>query len=104
MAVGRSSLSTVGSERSRVPLALVGAQGRTRGAARGPVADLRSAPVLNEPDASGFRDGDPEAVRAVYRSYGGLVYTVAHRVLGDRGLAEEATQQAFVQAWRAAGT
>jgi RNA polymerase sigma factor (sigma-70 family) len=49
-----------------------------------------------------FRDGDPEAVRAVYGSYGRLVYAVAYRVLGDRGLAEEATQLAFLKAWRAA--
>jgi RNA polymerase sigma factor (sigma-70 family) len=60
--------------------------------------------VDDEPDGLGFRDGDPDAVRAVYRTYGGLVFAVALRVLGDRGLAEEATQQAFVQAWRAAGT
>ncbi|HET7488154.1 MAG TPA: RNA polymerase sigma factor [Acidimicrobiales bacterium] len=56
------------------------------------------------PDVARFRAGDPDAVRAVYRAYGGLVYAVAHRVLGDRWLAEEATQQAFVQAWRAAAT
>ncbi len=49
-----------------------------------------------------FRQGDPDAVRDVYRSYGRLVYAVSLRVLGDRGLAEEATQQAFVKAWRAA--
>jgi RNA polymerase sigma factor (sigma-70 family) len=48
-----------------------------------------------------FRDGDPEAVRAVYRDYGRLVFSVAYRILGDRGLAEEATQQAFLKAWRA---
>jgi RNA polymerase sigma-70 factor (ECF subfamily) len=41
-------------------------------------------------------------VRAVYRAYGRLVYAVAYRVLGDRALAEEATQQTFVKAWRAA--
>jgi RNA polymerase sigma factor (sigma-70 family) len=51
-----------------------------------------------------FRDGDPEAVRTVYRSYGRLVYAVAFRVLGDSGLAEEATQQTFMKAWRAAET
>lgn len=51
-----------------------------------------------------FRAGDPDAVRTVYRSYGRLVYAVAYRVLGDRGLAEEATQQAFLKAWRAAET
>lgn len=49
-----------------------------------------------------FRQGDPDAVRAIYRSHGRLVYAVAFRVLGDRGLAEEATQQTFVKAWRAA--
>lgn len=49
-----------------------------------------------------FRSGDPDAVREVYRSYGKVVYAAAYRVLGDRGLAEEATQQAFLKAWRAA--
>lgn len=51
-----------------------------------------------------FRRGDDEAVRLVYREYGRLVFTVALRVLGQRQLAEEATQQAFLQAWRAAST
>ena len=51
-----------------------------------------------------FRDGDPDAVRAIYREYGRLVFAVALRALGDRGLAEEVTQQAFVKAWRAAAT
>ncbi len=49
-----------------------------------------------------FRQGDPDAVRSVYRSHGRLVYAVAYKVLGDRGLAEEAVQQTFVKAWRAA--
>jgi RNA polymerase sigma-70 factor (ECF subfamily) len=40
----------------------------------------------------------------VYREYGRLVYAVAHKVLGDKMLAEDATQQAFVQAWKAAST
>ena len=48
-----------------------------------------------------FCEGDQAAVRTVYREYGRLVYAVALRVLGDRALAEEATQQAFLKAWRA---
>jgi RNA polymerase sigma-70 factor (ECF subfamily) len=49
-----------------------------------------------------FRDGDADAVRTVYRQYGRLVYAVAHRVLADASLAEEATQTTFLKAWRAA--
>jgi RNA polymerase sigma factor (sigma-70 family) len=52
--------------------------------------------------ASWFASGDPDSVRVVYQSYGRLVYAIAYRVLGDNGLAEDATQQTFVQAWRAA--
>ncbi len=49
-----------------------------------------------------FRDGDAGAVRDVYRQYGRLVYAVALRILNDRALAEETTQQTFLKAWRAA--
>jgi RNA polymerase sigma-70 factor (ECF subfamily) len=49
-----------------------------------------------------FRRRDPSSVRAMYRAYGRLVYAVAHRALGRHDLAEEAAQQTFVQAWRAA--
>src|SRR5207248_9414272 len=59
---------------------------------------------VSDVGVSGFRDGDPDAVRALYRAYGGLVFSVATRVLGDRALAEEATQQTFVQAWQASRT
>jgi len=51
-----------------------------------------------------FAEGDPDSIRGIYQSHGGLVYSIAYKVLGDAGLAEDATQQTFVQAWRAAGT
>jgi RNA polymerase sigma-70 factor (ECF subfamily) len=60
--------------------------------------------VLDAAEVSRFTAGDPDAVRAVYREYGRLVYAVAYKTLADRGLAEEATQQAFLQAWRASST
>jgi RNA polymerase sigma factor (sigma-70 family) len=60
--------------------------------------------MVDEAGVARFRQGDAEGVRAVYREYGRMVYAVAHRVLGDRQMAEEATQQAFVQAWRAAAS
>ena len=53
--------------------------------------------------ASRFASGDPDSVRVLYQTYGRLVFSIAFRVLGDTGLAEDATQQTFVQAWRAAG-
>jgi RNA polymerase sigma-70 factor (ECF subfamily) len=49
-----------------------------------------------------FRRRDEGAVRALYGTYGRLVYSVAHRVVGRHDLAEEAAQQTFVRAWQAA--
>ncbi len=49
-----------------------------------------------------FASGDPEAVRELYALYGKAVYTVAASSLRDRGLAEEAVQLTFLQAWRSA--
>src|SRR5262245_12527017 len=49
-----------------------------------------------------FKRRDPDAVRALFRTYGKLVYAVAYRALGEHGLAEEAAQQTFVRAWQAA--
>lgn len=50
--------------------------------------------------AVALRSGDEAAVRELYDRFGGLVFTVALRILGDRGHADEATQQTFLQAWR----
>jgi RNA polymerase sigma-70 factor (ECF subfamily) len=49
-----------------------------------------------------FVAGEPHAVRELYRRYARPMFAVAYRSLHDRGLAEEAVQQAFLQAWRAA--
>jgi RNA polymerase sigma factor (sigma-70 family) len=49
-----------------------------------------------------FQRRDPDAVRALYREYGRLVYAIAHRVLGRHDRAEDAVQQTFVKAWQAA--
>ena len=46
--------------------------------------------------------GEEDAVREVYARYGGPIFGLARRMLGDHHLAEEATQQTFVQAYRAA--
>ncbi len=43
-----------------------------------------------------------DGVRAVYAAHGPELYRFAVRSLNDRGLAEEAVQETFVRAWRAA--
>jgi RNA polymerase sigma factor (sigma-70 family) len=50
-----------------------------------------------------FREGSAQGTADMYAHFGKMVYAVAWRVLGERGAAEEATQQTFVQAWRHAG-
>lgn len=51
-----------------------------------------------------FVSGDPSAMPDLYREYSRPVFAVAFRALNDTGLAEEAVQQTFLNAWRAAGT
>jgi len=51
-----------------------------------------------------FQRGEHAAVREIVRAYSGMVTAVAQQVLRDRSLAEEAAQQTFVQAWRAAAS
>lgn len=51
-----------------------------------------------------FRIGDEAAVKAVYDRFGGPVFALSMSILGDHGLAADATQQTFIKAWRAAST
>jgi len=58
------------------------------------------------PDAglvSAIRSGDQSAMAALYDRYSSLVYSVALRVLGDTGAAEDALQDVFMQLWRNPG-
>jgi RNA polymerase sigma-70 factor (ECF subfamily) len=51
-----------------------------------------------------FRAGDDAAVRLVYERHGRAMFAIAMSVLGDRELAADAVQQAFVKAWRASNS
>jgi RNA polymerase sigma-70 factor (ECF subfamily) len=47
---------------------------------------------------------DSSALAELYDHYGRMVYSLALNLLGDAGLAEETTQDVFVQVWQKAGT
>jgi RNA polymerase sigma-70 factor (ECF subfamily) len=46
--------------------------------------------------------GDERAVGQLYDRYGGVLYAVAYRIVGQRADAEEVVLEAFTQAWREA--
>jgi RNA polymerase sigma-70 factor, ECF subfamily len=65
-------------------------------------ADVKAAP----PDTalvSAIRSGDQNAMAALYDRYSSVVYSVALRVLGDTGAAEDVQQDVFMQLWRNPG-
>lgn len=45
-------------------------------------------------------DGSPESAAALYDTYGTLAYTLAYRIVQDRGIAEDVVQDAFLAVWR----
>jgi len=52
---------------------------------------------------SAMRSGDEKAIAELYDRYSALVYSVALRVLGDTGAAEDILQEVFMQLWRNPG-
>src|SRR3954447_347501 len=43
---------------------------------------------------------DPGAFAVVYDRHGGAAYSLAHRIVGEAGMAEDVTQEAFLSIWR----
>jgi RNA polymerase sigma-70 factor, ECF subfamily len=51
-----------------------------------------------------IRRRDEAALEALYARYGGLVWTLAFRIVGDRELALEVLQDTFLRAWTGSGS
>ena len=70
------------------------------------ITDLsRAASNMVSPDAmlvSAIRSGDEQAMVQLYERYSSIVYSVALRVLGETGAAEDILQEVFMQLWRSA--
>ena len=43
---------------------------------------------------------DPEAFAVFYDRHGGVAYSRAYRIVGERAAAEDVTQEAFISVWR----
>jgi RNA polymerase sigma-70 factor (ECF subfamily) len=70
-------------------------------------ADPPSPPIAPDSDADLIRRtaaGDREAFELLYQRYVRPVFALALRRLGDRGRAEDATQETFASIWRSASS
>jgi RNA polymerase sigma-70 factor (ECF subfamily) len=46
---------------------------------------------------------DAEAFEVFYDRHGGVAYSLAYRIVGERGAAEDCVQEAFISIWRSGG-
>lgn len=46
---------------------------------------------------------DAEAFEVFYDRHGGIAYSLAYRILGEQGAAEDCVQEAFLSIWRSGG-
>jgi len=56
------------------------------------LADEELMPLIGEKD--------PGAFEVFYDRHGGVAYSLAYRIVGERGAAEDVTQEAFISIWR----
>lgn len=72
------------------------------------VADGAMQPLDSAADdallLSAIAGGSEDALRTLYERYGGLVFTVAIRLMGDREAASEVVQDVFLRCWERAAS
>src|ERR1700753_957190 len=56
------------------------------------LADEELMPVIG--------DKDPEAFAVFYDRHGGVAFSLAYRIVGEKAAAEDVTQEAFISIWR----
>jgi RNA polymerase sigma-70 factor, ECF subfamily len=56
------------------------------------LADEELMPLVGEKD--------PEAFEVLYDRHGGVAYSLAYRIVGEKAAAEDVTQEAFISIWR----
>src|SRR2546421_12320320 len=81
--------------------AVISLRGRGRGRSQPPVRELAHLSV--EAVLALIGRADEQALAEPYRRFGRLAYGLAFRILRDDALAQDAVQEAFLGAWRAAG-
>jgi RNA polymerase sigma-70 factor, ECF subfamily len=65
---------------------------KTRGRSAERLADEELMPLIGEKDAGAFK--------VFFDRHGGVAYSLAYRIVGERAAAEDVTQEAFVSIWR----
>jgi RNA polymerase sigma-70 factor (ECF subfamily) len=65
---------------------------KTRGRSVERLADEELMPLIGEKDVAAFE--------VFYDRHGSVAYSLAYRIVGERGAAEDVTQEAFVSIWR----
>ena len=92
-----------------MPESTVPHSGRIRPSVRGVIIgdvtraeDATGAPVAptDEELMAGLADGETGSLEQLYDRYSSLVFSVSLRVLDDRQLAEDVTQEVFLRLWR----
>jgi RNA polymerase sigma-70 factor (ECF subfamily) len=65
-----------------------------------PVRREKAERLADEELMPWIAEKDPEAFEVFYDRHGGVAYSLAYRILGDRSAAEDCIQEAFISIWR----